>query len=200
MGEWAESGCVLSLLVLMLRWHRPLAGGCNGTNCRPQGVEADHGLGHNADGEGVLLGAVSNGRRQKTPHASEVRLGGGSAVHEPAQSQAPSDDVGRHEYVREWERAHPGEPFPSPWQEPNDSRGWHVAARGKKWPARPEGNVDLPVTLPPDDYVWLARRAREMELRPSELLARIVARMRNSDGEVLSMREAFESAEPSQTR
>ena len=61
--------------------------------------------------------------------------------------------------VEAWERTHPGQPFPQPWQTPEDARGWRAVARGRNWPARPESDVEVRVVLSPDDYVWLARRA-----------------------------------------
>ena len=90
-------------------------------------------------------------------------------------------DAEHRAYVEAWERAHPGQPFPQPWRTPEDARGWRTVARGRKWPARPDAAVELEVVLPPDDYVWLARRSIKAGMRPSEYLAQLVAEACSQD-------------------
>src|SRR5574341_2283338 len=108
-----------------------------------------YGLGRYAGREGILLGSMSKTRARE------------------ASQRERTDDAEHRAYVEAWERAHPGQPFPRPWGRPEDARGWRAIARGRKWPARPEADVDLTVTLPPDEYVWLARQAAATGLRPS---------------------------------
>jgi hypothetical protein len=104
-----------------------------------------------------------------------------SAVPEELDAEV-SADAEHRAYVEAWERAHPGQPFPRPWQTAEDARGWRTVARGKNWPARPETDVEVRAVLSPDDYVWLARRAKRAGLRPSQYLAWLVADARAHDG------------------
>jgi hypothetical protein len=104
---------------------------------------------------------------------------------EPTQIHAPvagaDADAEHRAYVEAWERTHPGQPFPRPWQTPEDASGWRAVARGRNWPARPDSDVELRVVLSPDDYTWLARQATLADLRPSHYLAQLVTSARTED-------------------
>ncbi|MGH2354851.1 MAG: hypothetical protein ACRDI2_11375 [Chloroflexota bacterium] len=109
-----------------------------------------------------------------------------SRPHENAEPTKPTDldagaDAEHRAYVEAWEQAHPGQPFPRPWQASEEARGWRRIARGRNWPARPDTDVELEVVLSPDDNVWLARRARTAGLHPSQYIAQLVADARTQD-------------------
>jgi hypothetical protein len=113
---------------------------------------------------------------------AKTRPNAASRERTPAPPARATEQAGADEahaaYVAAWERVHPGQPFPSPWQSERDAAGWNVAARGKNWPARPDANVEVPVILAPDDYVWLARQAQAAGLLPSEYVSRLVTEAR----------------------